>query len=162
MNPDMVLRRAIIAARSAPARCKPARRVQPIAIVVERAPIVALPPTEPEPTPPTALHVNWYDEIEDYRLMTMDKIKRAVSTATGVSVRDMISRRRFGPIVQARQIAMYLCKELTSQSLPAIGRAFGDRDHSTVFHAYHKIADQIATDPEFAARVAQIRKAINA
>ncbi|MDQ3925366.1 MAG: chromosomal replication initiator protein DnaA, partial [Actinomycetota bacterium] len=45
-----------------------------------------------------------------------------------------------------RQIAMYLCRELTDQSLPKIGRAFGGRDHSTVMHATAKISNLINSD----------------
>jgi chromosomal replication initiator protein len=57
---------------------------------------------------------------------------------------------------------MYLCRALTLQSYPAIGRHLGGRDHSTIIAGIHKIEDRIAADPEFAARVEQIRKAINA
>jgi len=50
-------------------------------------------------------------------------------------------------VVWPRQAAMYLCKELTTQSLPAIGRAFGGRDHTTVLHACKRVAAHIATSP---------------
>jgi len=163
MNPDMVLRRAIIAARSVPARFKPARRVQPMAIVIEPAPIVALPPTEPEPTPAAAFRVTWYSFPELEKLEhPISKIKRVVSAATGVSVLDMESERRLRPLVDARQLGMYLARMMTKHSFPAIGRAFGDRDNATARHAVEMVEAKISTDPEYAARVEQIRKAINA
>jgi len=162
MNPDMVLRRAIIAARSAPARYRPAR-VQPMAVVVEPAPIVALPPTVPEKTPENAFRVTWYSFPELEKLEhPISKIKRAVSAATGVSVFDMESDRRLRPFVDARQLGMYLARMMTKHSFPAIGRAFGDRDNATARHAIEMVEAKIAADPEFAARVEQIRKAIDA
>jgi len=50
-------------------------------------------------------------------------------------------------VLWPRQAAMYLCKELTTQSLPAIGRAFADRDHTTVLHACKRVAAHIAVSP---------------
>jgi chromosomal replication initiator protein len=47
-----------------------------------------------------------------------------------------------------RQVAMYLARELTDQTLPAIGRAFGGRNHTTVLHAYKRTAQRIAADPD--------------
>lgn len=143
MNP--ALRRAIIASRS----------YQPIA----EEPVIALAPSsDPGPTPPTALHVVWYED----RAVTVEKIKAAVSKATGISVLDMVSERKPDPIALARQIAMYLAKAMTARSLAAIGRSFGNRDHSTVYHAVHKIEAMVAADPSFAARIEAIKESINA
>ena len=55
-----------------------------------------------------------------------------------------------------RQIAMYLARELTDATLPAIGRAFGGRNHTTVLHAHRRIAERIASDPEAYEAVRQI------
>ena len=52
---------------------------------------------------------------------------------------DLLSPRRARDIVRPRQIAMYLCKQLTTRSLPEIGRKFGGRDHTTVIHAVRQI-----------------------
>ncbi len=57
----------------------------------------------------------------------------------GLSVEDLCGSSRSRVLVNARQIAMYLCRELTEQSLPKIGQAFGGRDHTTVMHAERKI-----------------------
>ena len=64
---------------------------------------------------------------------TMAAIKRAVAKLGNVTIRDMESSRRDS--ASWRQLAMYLCRHATKASYPAIGRAFGDKDHSTVMHA---------------------------
>jgi chromosomal replication initiator protein len=56
---------------------------------------------------------------------------------------------------------MYLCRELTDLSLPKIGEEFGGRDHTTVIHAYDKIAADIINDPEVSKTVSQIRKELD-
>jgi chromosomal replication initiator protein len=60
---------------------------------------------------------------------------------------DLLSRSRKRSVAQARQIAMYLCRELTEESYAHIGSRFGGRDHSTVIHAYRKINDALDSDP---------------
>jgi len=62
----------------------------------------------------------------------------------GLTIDDLCSTSRSRTLVTARQIAMYLCRELTDLSLPKIGDAFGGRDHTTVMHAYRKIQSQMA------------------
>jgi chromosomal replication initiator protein len=62
----------------------------------------------------------------------------------GVSVDDLIGQSRSRALVHARQISMYLCRELTDLSLPRIGEKFGSRDHTTVMHAERKIRTQMA------------------
>jgi chromosomal replication initiator protein len=62
----------------------------------------------------------------------------------GVSVDDLVGPSRSRALVHARQMAMYLCRELTDLSLPRIGEKFGDRDHTTVMHAERKIKTQMA------------------
>ncbi len=61
---------------------------------------------------------------------------------------DLLSRSRKQSVAQARQIAMYLCRELTEESYAHIGSRFGGRDHSTVIHAYRKIEDALQSDAE--------------
>ena len=73
-------------------------------------------------------------------------VQLAVSRKLKVSVDDMVGTRRTQDIVLARQLAMYLSRELTSASLPCIGRAFGGKDHTTVLHSIHKIQKLIETD----------------
>ena len=59
----------------------------------------------------------------------------------GLTIDDLCSSSRSRQLVQARQIAMYLCRELTDLSLPKIGQHFGGRDHTTVMHADRKIRE---------------------
>jgi chromosomal replication initiator protein len=61
---------------------------------------------------------------------------------------DLLSPNRSQPLAWPRQVAMYLARELTDATLPAIGRAFGGRNHTTVLHAYRKTAQRIACDRE--------------
>ncbi len=65
-----------------------------------------------------------------------------------VSVRDLLGNRRTKEIIFPRHLAIYLCTIVSKQSLPAIGRQFGNRDHSTIFHARNKIAEMRLTDPD--------------
>jgi chromosomal replication initiator protein len=63
-----------------------------------------------------------------------------------VSVADLVGPRRTGRLTQARQIAMYLAREVTMASLPQIGEAFGGRTHSTVLHSCNKVAEDLEHD----------------
>ncbi len=71
--------------------------------------------------------------------LTVEQIMDVVSEYFGVSVDDLRGQSRSRVLVNARQVAMYLCRELTDMSLPRIGAAFGGRDHTTVMHADRKI-----------------------
>ncbi|HEX5997449.1 MAG TPA: chromosomal replication initiator protein DnaA [Jiangellales bacterium] len=71
--------------------------------------------------------------------LTVEQIIEVVSEYFGVSVDDLRGQSRSRVLVNARQVAMYLCRELTDMSLPRIGQAFGGRDHTTVMHAERKI-----------------------
>jgi chromosomal replication initiator protein len=64
----------------------------------------------------------------------------AVSTTFGFSVEDLCGTSRRRPLVNARQIGMYVFRELTDFSYPAIAREFGGRDHTTVIHAVEKVS----------------------
>lgn len=83
--------------------------------------------------------------------ITIERIMRIVCEHFGISHEDMVGRSRNKPVVIPRQIAMYLCRELTESSLPEIGKAFGGRDHSTVIHAHAKIKEMVHEDPATAA-----------
>ena len=80
------------------------------------------------------------------RLISIEDIQRRVSSHYNIRTNDMFSNRRAAAIARPRQIAMYLAKDLTSLSYPAIGRSFGGRDHTTVMHAVKKIEQLIAED----------------
>jgi chromosomal replication initiator protein len=76
--------------------------------------------------------------------ITADQIMEATSAYFGVSIDDLVGQSRSRVLVNARQVAMYLCRELTDLSLPRIGQAFGGRDHTTVMHADRKMRQQMA------------------
>ena len=76
-------------------------------------------------------------------------VMKVVSDATDVSVDQLKSKRRTQDLARARQMAMYLSREMTGASLNQIGRAFGGRDHSTVAHACQKIGKDMGDDPRF-------------
>ncbi len=82
----------------------------------------------------------------DYREIPVELIQHEVCRYFGVSKQDLIGASRTKPFAYPRQVAMYLCRELTDESLPKIGRAFGGRDHSTVMHANSKISKLINND----------------
>ena len=82
-----------------------------------------------------------------HRVITIGEIQRVVARHYSLTLSQLISRSNSPRIVVPRQIAMYLCKELTQASLPQTGRAFGDRHHTTVLHAVRKISRLIKKDP---------------
>jgi chromosomal replication initiator protein len=82
------------------------------------------------------------------RTRTLREIQEHVCEAFGISMEDLLSSSRAAPLAWPRQAAMYLARELTDQTLPAIGRAFGGRNHTTVLHACKRTAERIATDRE--------------
>jgi chromosomal replication initiator protein len=84
-------------------------------------------------------------------------IQAAVAKYYRVPRRSMVSARRDREITRPRQIAMYLARELTPQSLPAIGSRFGGRDHTTVMHAIRAVQHLIATDGDIARDVEKLR-----
>ena len=88
--------------------------------------------------------------------LTVDKIQRAVAEEFGITLDDMVSKRRARAVARPRQVAMYLCKTMTKRSLPDIGRRFGGRDHTTVMHAVKRITSLMAEDAAFAARVKNV------
>jgi chromosomal replication initiator protein len=77
------------------------------------------------------------------RRITPQVILDATSEAFGFSVEELCGPNRRRPLVTARQVSMYVFRELTDFSYPAIGREFGGRDHSTVMHAVEKVASQM-------------------
>jgi chromosomal replication initiator protein len=79
---------------------------------------------------------------------SIDDVQRATCDAFDVSLDELLSGARAQRLVWPRQVAMYLARELTDQTLPAIGRAFGNRDHTTVMHACKRTAERMASDPE--------------
>jgi hypothetical protein len=87
-------------------------------------------------------------------------IQRAVTSYFDLHPTAMTSSRRAHEISHPRQIAMFLASELTNKSLPAIGRLFGKRDHTTVLYAIRAVKKRIETDAETALDVATLREAL--
>jgi chromosomal replication initiator protein len=81
------------------------------------------------------------------RPVTVEVIQEEVAKYFGIKTSEMKSKRRTRNITFPRQIAMYLSRELTDNSLSQIGAAFGGRDHTTVIHAYEKIDSEMKLDP---------------
>src|SRR5204863_6083436 len=77
---------------------------------------------------------------------TVDDIQHAACEAFGLTREELVSSSRSPRVAWPRQVAMYLSRELTDQTLPAIGRAFGGRDHTTVMHACKRTAQRMAGD----------------
>jgi chromosomal replication initiator protein len=96
--------------------------------------------------------------------VSVERIQETVIDRFGMSMQELVGDRRSQSIVYPRQVAMYLCRELTDSSLPKIGKKFGGRDHTTVIHATSKIAKLIQEDrsvynlvQELTARIKQPR-----
>ncbi|MGI6558946.1 MAG: chromosomal replication initiator protein DnaA [Limnochordia bacterium] len=87
---------------------------------------------------------------------TIARIQEVVAEYYGATTADLQSKKRTKAVVFPRQVAMYLCRELTDSSLPQIGDHFGGRDHSTVIHACDKIANDLTQDPSLAAEVQEL------
>ncbi len=90
--------------------------------------------------------------------VTIEEIQRKVAEHYNIRLTDMSSARRARNVARPRQVAMYLAKQLTSRSLPEIGRRFGNRDHTTVMHAVSRVAELMAADAAFAEDVVLLRK----
>jgi len=82
--------------------------------------------------------------------VTVDDIQKATAEHFGLKQADLISERRTRSVARPRQAAMWLAKQLTTRSLPDIGRRFGGRDHTTVLHAVRRIEALKAGDPQLA------------
>ena len=85
-----------------------------------------------------------YPDLKPARAHTVREIQEQTCEAFGVSLEQLLSSSRAAPVTWPRQVAMYLARELTDQTLPAIGRAFGGRNHTTVMHACRRTAERIA------------------
>ena len=92
------------------------------------------------------------------RRVTIDEIQRKVAEHWNMRLSDMASTRRARNVARPRQVAMYLAKQLTSRSLPEIGRKFGNRDHTTVMHAVSRVTELMSLDPGFAEDVEVLRR----
>jgi chromosomal replication initiator protein len=92
------------------------------------------------------------------RRVTIEEIQRRVAEHWNIRLTDMSSARRARSVARPRQVAMFLAKQLTSRSLPEIGRKFGNRDHTTVMHAVTRVTELMALDAGFAEDVELLRR----
>nr|WP_229789903.1 chromosomal replication initiator protein DnaA [Pilimelia terevasa] len=92
--------------------------------------------------------------------MSADQIMAQTADYFGVTLEDLRGHSRSRVLVNARQVAMYLCRELTDLSLPRIGQAFGGRDHTTVMHADRKIRQQMAERRSLYNQIAELTNRI--
>jgi len=92
------------------------------------------------------------------RRVTIDEIQKRVAEHYNIRLADMHSARRARAVARPRQVAMYLCKQLTPRSLPEIGRKFGGRDHTTMMHAVRKIEELRASDRVMAEDIELLRR----
>jgi chromosomal replication initiator protein len=90
--------------------------------------------------------------------VTIEEIQKRVAEHFAIRLTDMSSARRARAVARPRQVAMYLAKQLTSRSLPEIGRRFGNRDHTTVMHAVARVGDLMNRDAAFAEDVELLRR----
>lgn len=90
--------------------------------------------------------------------LSIETIQKLVAKSFGIEEELLRAKTRKQEVVQARQVAMYLCKELTPSTLNTIGLHFGGRDHSTVIHAQQTVVDDMRHDSQFANKVGEIKR----
>ena len=97
----------------------------------------------------------------EVKQVTPQLIVDVVAEHFGISPEDIVSKRRNSEFVQPRQICMYLCRQLTPESLQSIGKALGKKDHTTIIHGIEKITEEIKVNEELKNRIEIITKKIN-
>jgi hypothetical protein len=123
---------------------------------------------EVPPAPPAALPLGIGTPMPEYELtyaltptvpspapssLSVRTIQQAVCQHYGVTLVDLVSNRRTQALVLPRRVAVWLCRKLTTHSLPAIGHHFGGRDHTTILHAARRIDELRRTDAAMQARL---------
>ena len=94
------------------------------------------------------------------KIVSMDDIQETVGARFHVKIADLKSRRRSKTLVHPRQIAMYLCRELTDSSYPEIGRQFGGKDHTTIIHACRQVLKAKEIDSALSATLDSLKEQI--
>ncbi|HEY5531118.1 MAG TPA: chromosomal replication initiator protein DnaA [Candidatus Anoxymicrobiaceae bacterium] len=92
---------------------------------------------------------------------TLDLIESLVSSYYSIAIADLAGKSRSRPLVHARQVAMFLCREMTDETLVAVGRKFGGRDHATVLHSCRKIESLIKNKREILQEVTELTNMVN-
>jgi chromosomal replication initiator protein len=96
---------------------------------------------------------------QDDKAVTIESIQKYISDYYQLKVGELKSRNNSKSVAMPRQIAMYVCKQLTSASLPEIGRSFGGKHHSTVIHSIKKVEEMRKNDPDFNSLIATFLQA---
>ena len=96
------------------------------------------------------------------RKVSVEEIQRKVSEHYNIRLSDMVGPKRLRSYARPRQVAMYLCKKMTSRSLPEIGRRFGGRDHTTVMHGVKRIEELKQNDGQIAEDLELLRRSLEA
>ena len=96
------------------------------------------------------------------RKISVEEIQRRVAEHYNIRLSDMIGPKRVRTFARPRQVAMFLCKQLTSRSLPEICRRFGGRDHTTVMHGVRRIEELRSSDGQIAEDLELLRRALEA
>lgn len=92
--------------------------------------------------------------------LTIEAIKEEVATHFSMNRKDLESASRKKEITRARQVAIFLAREMTDHSFPAIGREFGNRDHTTIMHSYVKVKSQVSDAPLLYAEIDELRESL--
>jgi hypothetical protein len=106
----------------------------------------------------------WFSVEKDlgptsHRTIQVEDIIKAVGRHYGIARNEILSVRRDKDVVLPRQVAVYLCKQLTSRSLPEIGRRMG-RDHTTILYSVRRVNQRLAEDNGLAEDIAEIKREI--
>ena len=96
------------------------------------------------------------------RKVSIDEIQRKVAEHYNIRLTDLVGPKRVRTVARPRQVAMYLAKQMTSRSLPEIGRRFGGRDHTTIMHGVRKIEELQTSDRQLAEDVTLLRRLLEA
>jgi chromosomal replication initiator protein len=92
--------------------------------------------------------------------LSMEIIQKAVVDMFSLSVNDLKGKKRPRKIVYPRQLAMYICREMTDFSTTEIGEAFGGRDHATVIHSIERIQGLLLTDPSLDSTIENLKRQV--
>jgi chromosomal replication initiator protein len=97
---------------------------------------------------------------EDPAVVTIEQIQKAVATNYRITLAELVAKSNARQYSVPRQVAMYLCKQLTKHSYPEIGRAFGGKHHTTVMHSVDKIEALISSDGVLRKRLREITELV--
>lgn len=101
-------------------------------------------------------------QTQDTRVVTPSIVMDVVAKKCGVTVDDLLSKKRNREIAVPRQIAIYICRELTDLSTTNIGKEFGGRDHTTVMHSCDKVGEQMKSEYSFKKKVEELIEMVKA